>query len=110
MSNMSFTLDTSHFEMSPLNNNAFENIRSMEVTRDTSHAPIGPYGPVEQSPSDENARHSFTAFLRPSFDCGRVTGRNAVVERKGGRDVCVYELVRFRKTKMKTTRGGWRLE
>ena len=41
---MSVILDTSHFEISPLNDAALENKRLVSVTRDTSHSPIGPCG------------------------------------------------------------------
>ena len=44
------TLDTSHFEMSPLNNVAPLNIRVMSIKSDTSHVAIVPCEPFEQSP------------------------------------------------------------
>ena len=35
----------------------------MSVTADTSHKPIGPFGPAEQSPTDDSFMHSSTAAL-----------------------------------------------
>ena len=37
MPHMVFTLDTSHLEISPLNDDAKENVNAMLVTLDTSH-------------------------------------------------------------------------
>ena len=77
---MSVTLDTSHLQMSPLNNPAWANMRLMSVTLDTSHSPIGPCGNLEQSssgklyiPSGDNFRHATTALLRAALDCGENT-------------------------------------
>ena len=67
------TLDTSHLEMSPLNlsaprtasglNNSF-----ISVTAETSHDPIGPCGPLEQS--EDSFRHFRKAAWRFSLDFG----------------------------------------
>ena len=64
------TLDTCHFEMSLLNNFAPSKISVMSCTRDTSHSPIGPYGPVEQSPFGDTSRHERTARSTSSLDWG----------------------------------------
>ena len=87
------TLDTSHLEISPLNNTAYRNMNSMVVTLDTSHLeisplnddkgknmafmlsgmaetsqdPIGPCGPLEQSKSF-SVRHSTMAALSSASD------------------------------------------
>ena len=42
----------------------------MSVIAETSHSPIGPYGPSEQSPSGENSRHALIAPLSSVLDCG----------------------------------------
>ena len=93
MPQMLVTLDTSHFEISPLNDGAEENMYAMVVTLDTSHLeispvnlfapynnqlmsikaetsqdPIGPCGPLEQS--EESRRHSLMAALSSAFDFG----------------------------------------
>ena len=90
MSIMAVTLDTSHLEMSPPNDDAPINMRDMSVTLDTSHSemsptndgpdgtshgsnklfilttaetsqdPIGPCGPLKQSVFD-SWRHSLMA-------------------------------------------------
>ena len=52
----------------------------MSVTRDTSHSPMGPCGPVEQSPSGDSFRHSRTALLSSNLDSGENTGAGVVVE------------------------------
>ena len=44
------------------------------VTLDTSHSPIGPCGPLEQSPSGDNFRHVSTALLSCTLDCGTNAG------------------------------------
>ena len=75
-----FTLDTSHFEMSALKDLALfkvlasSNILSMSVTRDTSHSPIGPCGPLGQSPFGDKFRHVRTALLSSALDCGEKAG------------------------------------
>ena len=71
MPRMVVTLDTSHLEMSPLNlsaprtasglNNSF-----ISVTAETSHAPIGPCGPLEQSL--DSCRHSAMAAWSSALD------------------------------------------
>ena len=42
MESMVLTLDTSHFEMSPLNDLAYRNIPDMSLTFDTSHLEMSP--------------------------------------------------------------------
>ena len=42
----------------------------MWVTADTSHSPIGPRDPSEQSPIGDVSIHSLTAFLSCSLDFG----------------------------------------
>ena len=37
---------------------------------ETSHSPIGPCGPLEQSPSGDRWRHALTAPLSAILDCG----------------------------------------
>ena len=49
--------------------------------RDTSHSPIGPCGPLEQSPFGDNFRHALTALL----SSGLVSGENAGVGWGGGK-------------------------
>ena len=61
---MSFALDTSHFEISPLNKVLKENMWLMSITPEVSHCPIDPCGPLEQSPSMSISRHELTAPLR----------------------------------------------
>ena len=67
---MSVTLDTSHFEMSALNDHLSENMRLMSVTPETSHSPIGPCGPLEQSPSGESSIQELTAPLSSLLEFG----------------------------------------
>ena len=94
---MFVTLDTSHLEMSPLNADALTNMLHMPValdtsqldmspvnllapgtksllnnslmsaTAETSHDPIGPCGPLEQSVGD-SCRHSLMAAWSSSSD------------------------------------------
>ena len=71
---MSFTLDTSHFEMSPIYTAASEKRRAILVMRDTSHSPIGPCGPLGQSPFGDNLRHASTALLSLGLECGENAG------------------------------------
>merc|ERR1719201_653007 len=61
------TLRTFHLDRSRLKDLALENILSMLVTWDTSHTPIGPCGPVEQSPTGDRLRHALTAAMRCSL-------------------------------------------
>ena len=100
MADMSFTFDTSHFEMSPLNtfvlanvedisatlntshfkmpllnDVARTNIQRISVTRETSQSPVSPCGPSEQSPFGDNFRYSSAALLSSALVCGE----NAVV-------------------------------
>merc|ERR1719326_174141 len=70
---MEVTRETSQFEMSPLKD-VWANIEIMSVTWDTSHVPIGPCGPLEQS--DESLRHASTASLSSL----RVFGENTVAD------------------------------
>ena len=60
----------------------------MSVVWDTSHSPIGPCGPVEQSPTGDSFRHAWTASLRsPVFFGENVVPANVVVRccnEKGG--------------------------
>ena len=78
---MYFTLDTSHLEMSHLLNNlAQETMRYMSCTLDTSHSVIGPCGPLEQSPFGESLMHASTALLTCTLDKS-VVSESAVSER-----------------------------
>ena len=45
-------------------------MRLISVTRDTSHAWIGPCGPLEHSPLGDSLRHVSTARLSCTLDCG----------------------------------------
>ena len=65
---MSVTLDTSHLEMSPVNDDAREKNRCMSVTPETSQDPIGPCGPLEQSV--DSLRHFVVAVWSSAFDFG----------------------------------------
>ena len=47
--------------------------KSAPRSLDTSHSPIGPCGPVEQSPFGDNLRHASMALLSSDFDCGEKT-------------------------------------
>ena len=67
---MEITFETSHWEISPLKAFALENTLLMSVTRDTSHSPMGPCGPVEQSLFGDSFRHAFTAFRSCAWDIG----------------------------------------
>ena len=69
---MSVTCATSHCEMSPLKL-VIANKWLISVTLDTSHSPIGPCTPVEQSPSEERRRHARTDFKSSNLDCGANT-------------------------------------
>ena len=71
---MLMTFDTSHSEMSALNDVAPLNIPVMWVTCETSHFSIAPFGPFEQSPTADNSRHSSTAALSSTLDFGEKTG------------------------------------
>ena len=70
---MSLTRDMSHFEMSALNDRAFENTLVMLVTLDTSHSPIGPCVLSVQLPLGDSFRHAFTALSSSDWDCGENT-------------------------------------
>ena len=67
MDRMFIARDTSHLEMSELKDFAPEKISDMSVIADTSHSPIGPVGPFEQSPT------SWTAVRSSALDCGANT-------------------------------------
>ena len=71
---MSVTLDTSHFERSPINKVAKENSRCILTMLDTSYSMIGPYGQLNKSPSGDNFRHASTALLSSVLDCGDNAG------------------------------------
>ena len=57
------TRDTSHFERSPLNDVAPENKLFTSVTFDTFHEPIGPFGPSSQRLECILVVHASTAVL-----------------------------------------------
>ena len=75
MPRMFSTRETSHFEMSLSKAFALEKMRLMSMTCDTSHAPIGPCGPSKQLPLGDRLRHETTALL----SCNRDIGENAGV-------------------------------
>ena len=71
---MLITLETSHVEMSPLNDEASGpshvlNKLFISVTAETSQDPIGPCGPVKQSVGD-SSRHSLMVALSSALDFG----------------------------------------
>ena len=70
---MSVTLDTSHLEMSKLNDGGalmdqVANKLFISVTAETSQEPIGPCGPLEQSVV--STRHPRMAAWSPALDFG----------------------------------------
>ena len=67
---MSVTLDTSHFEILPLNEVAPRNRELMSVTSDTSHSAIEPCGPLAQSPTADILKHSSSKSLRSLWFLG----------------------------------------
>ena len=71
---MLVTLDTSHFEMSPLKVRLESKIVVISVTDDTSQFPIGPCGLLEQSPGGDCLRHAPMALLSCTLDCGTNAG------------------------------------
>ena len=71
---MSFTLDTSHFETSPINTAVSEKRRAMFLMLDTSHSPIGTCEPLGHSHFGDKFRHVSTAFLSSGLDCGENAG------------------------------------
>ena len=71
---MVVAVDTSHFEMSSLNESAYEKMVVMSLTLDTFHSPIGPCGPLKQSPCWDILRHTSTALLSCALDCGENAG------------------------------------
>ena len=78
MKDMVVTLDTSHFEMSLLKEPWERNIPLMSLILDTSHPAIGPWRPVEHSPSGviRDFKHSSTASLSSSVEGNAVSGHN----------------------------------
>ena len=66
---MSFVLDTSHFEMPPLNDVAPMKMELISVTLDTSHSSIAPSAPSKQSESRDDLMQLSTALLSFAFDC-----------------------------------------
>ena len=67
---MSFTLDTSHFEISPLKVVARMNMLLISFTRDTSQSPIGPCRLLAHSISFGDSRQVATAPLSSCLSCG----------------------------------------
>ena len=70
---MSLTLDVDHFDMSPLKF-VIANMWFISVILDTSHLPIGPYSPFEQRPIGARLRHALIALLRFLENRGEKTG------------------------------------
>ena len=69
MSLMSLTLDTSHLEMSPLNDESEWNIpHILSDTAETFQDPIGPHRPLEQS--EDSTRHTEMAPWSSNLDFG----------------------------------------
>ena len=60
---MLVTADTSHLDRSWSNLDVFENILNMLLTADTSQFPIGPCGPLGQSPIGDTLRHCVAAVI-----------------------------------------------
>ena len=81
---ISVTLDTSHFEISPEKCEK-ANISLISVMADISHSPIGPLGPVEQSPSEDRLIHASIAFL--SSDSNRGENTDLLAMATEGNDV-----------------------
>ena len=80
--NVVVTLDTSHLEMSPLKllaprTNFLLNNAVMPVTAETFHDAIGPYGPLEQSA--DSSRHSLMADRSSAFLFGAHPVWSAVI-------------------------------
>ena len=67
---MSVTRDTSHCEISPLNDATPIKMALISVTLDTSHPPICPCGPGEQPPLGDSLRQVSMALCNSAFDCG----------------------------------------
>ena len=82
------TRETSHLERSPLNDIAPENKLFMSVTLETSHEPIGPCGPFSQRLKCILLVHASTALLTSARDCGLKPVAAAVVN--GG--ACQFKL------------------
>ena len=75
---MSVTLDTSHLEISPLNEYALKNMELMSVTLDTSQFPSGPCWSSKQSPDmGDFSRHASRALLNSALDFGGGRGCRA---------------------------------
>ena len=66
----------------------------MLVTLDTSHSPIGPCRPLEQSPTGDSSRHALTAPLSSILDCGENDGG----EGNGGEDNGIEVVALLRST------------
>ena len=77
---MAVTLDTSHRDMSPLNElgTPSKNSQLISVTAEISQDPIGPCRPLEQS--EESFRHSVMAAFTSVLDFG---ARPVVVYSRG---------------------------
>ena len=70
---MSMTLETFHFDTSPLNDVAPMKMELISVNLDTSHSSIAPCTPSEQSGIRDDLIHLSTAFLSCALDCGENT-------------------------------------
>ena len=75
MAHMLVTLDTSHLEMSPLNDGEAGTSHAWNkflifFTPETSQDPIGPCGPLEQSAFEESSVHSAMASWSSVLDFG----------------------------------------
>ena len=75
---MLVTRDTSHLEMSALNDDAPANKDCKSVILDTSQVPIGPWELAEQSPSGDSCRQVSTANFSSSLDCGEKTAEHGM--------------------------------
>ena len=86
---MFVTLDTFHFERSPLNELRSENISDMEDTPDTSHSAIGPCGLLEQSFFGDNLRHASTALLSSALDTNAEVIADVLLKCEGEIGMCI---------------------
>ena len=64
------TFATFQFEMSALKVRIPENTPLMSVTNDTSHVPIAPFGPAEQTPSADTFTQVRVAVTRAFLSFG----------------------------------------
>ena len=78
---MFFTFETSQFEMSLLKDAAPMKTPLISVNLDTSHAPIDPCGPSEQSPFGDDFAQLVKAVLSSALDCGE--NKNSPVQKLG---------------------------